>query len=153
MSSWVIISSWATRGCASSSWPLSRIVFQVRRHATGHGRKRGHHSAKLVGGLTQPRRIPLTQGVLNRREMIRQASPKRLTNLIQDGGVAAAGSQQDRRVEQARSRFVGVRLSVRHPVNRRPQVGSLDRLGQEVVHARRQALARGLPSASAPSRR
>ena len=71
--------------------------------------------------------------------MFRQASPKCLTNLLQDDGVAPAGGQQHTRIEQAWRRWVGGRGRTRDPVNRRPQVGGLDRLGQEIVHACREA--------------
>jgi len=50
---------------------LSRMVFELRCHLTGHGGKRRHHAAKLVSGLTQPKRVLLSQGLLNGPQMIR----------------------------------------------------------------------------------
>jgi hypothetical protein len=76
------------------------MVFDVRHHAAGNGGKRGHHPEKLVSRFTQPQRIPLTHRVLDRRQMIRQAGPKRLANLFQDGGVAAACSEKHMRIEK-----------------------------------------------------
>ena len=43
------------------------------------------------------------------------------------------------RGEQIRPRRLGRRARTHEPVHRRPQVGRLDRLGQEIVHPRRQA--------------
>ena len=61
-----------------------------------------------MSGLSETRRVPLVQGFLNRRQVIRQASPERLTDLLQDGGVAPAGGQHHPRVEQARPRSAGI---------------------------------------------
>ena len=69
------------------------LIFEVRRHGTGHGGKRRHRPTKLVSGLAQPDRVPLPQGILNSHHMVRQASPKHLTNLLQGGGVAPAGGR------------------------------------------------------------
>ena len=69
------------------------MIFEGRRHATSHTGKRRHHPTKLVSGLTQPWRILFSQGVLNGSQMIRQASLERLTNLLQDDGVAPTGSE------------------------------------------------------------
>ncbi len=80
--------------------PLSRNVFEVGRYATSHAGKCRYHPTKLVSGLAQPNRVPLSQGILNRRHMVRQASPECLTNLLQDNGVAPAGGQEHVRVEQ-----------------------------------------------------
>jgi len=43
------------------------------------------------------------------------------------------------RGEQIRPRRLGRRARTHEPVHRRPQVGRLDRLGEEVVHAGREA--------------
>jgi hypothetical protein len=72
---------------------LGRTIFKLGRHATGHRGKRRHHPAKLVSGLAQTYRVPLSQGILNCRQMIRQASPERLTDPLQNEGVAPARRQ------------------------------------------------------------
>ena len=153
MSSWAIVSSCSTRGRALFELALSRKVFELRRHATGHRGKRRHHPAKLVSGLAQPCRVPLPQGILNCRQMIRQASPKCLTDLLQDDGVAPAGGQEHTRVEQAWSRSVGWRARTPDDAGRSPPTGR--RPGSAWPGnrpCRPQGTARGLLSASAPSR-
>jgi len=59
----------------------SRVVFEFRRHPSGHGGKRRHHPTPLVSSLAKLERVPLAQGILDRPEMVRQACLKRLTNL------------------------------------------------------------------------
>src|SRR6266853_1340925 len=71
--------------------------------------------------------------------MIRQAGLERLTNLLQDDAVAPTGGHEYACVEQFSCRSVGRCVSTRDPINRHPQVGGLDRLSQEVVHAGREA--------------
>ena len=93
----------------------------------------------MRSGLAQPGRVPVPQGVLNCPQVVRQAGPEGLTDLVQDGGVAPAGGQEHPRGKQAWSRWFGRRARGPDPVDRSPEVGGLDRFGQEVVHAGRQA--------------
>ena len=69
--------------------------------------------------------------------MIGQASPKFLRNLLERVGIAPAGGQEHTRVEQA----CAGRLELRgaDPIDGRPQVSGPDGLGQEIVHAGREA--------------
>src|SRR5207253_3726857 len=101
--------------------------------------KRRPQPAEFVSSFAQAWCVPICEGIVNRLEVIRQASSKRLTDILQNDGVASAGSQEHTWVEQARSRSVGRRPCINDPVNGRPQVRGLDRLGEEIVHAGREA--------------
>ena len=79
---------------------MSCLIFKVRRHAASNGGKRRNHPRKLVSGLAEARCVLVVQGTLNCRQLLRQASPKRLTNLLQDGRVAPASSKEYVRIEE-----------------------------------------------------
>src|SRR5262245_43872108 len=115
------------------------MVFDLGEYASGHGGKGRGHPAKLVSGLTQPYRVTLPQGILECCPVSRQASPKRLTDVFEYDGVAPADGQQYSGVKHRTSRKVGPRTDIHDSLNRRPQTGSLYRLGQEVIHPRREA--------------
>ena len=126
----------------ASDWFEARVESLIldRRH-NGHTRDvrdRRRHPAKFVCRLPQPWRVPVAQGVLNRAQMLREVGSQGPTNAVEDGRVTAACGQQHTRVQERPSRGAAGCAGSGGPVDCRPQVGSLDRLGQEVVHAGRE---------------
>ena len=92
-----------------------------------------------MGGLAQPRGVPVFKGVPDGRELTGKARPERLRDPLERVGIVPAGGHQDTGVEQLRPRSVRRRADAHDAVDRRPEFRGPDGLGEEVVHAGREA--------------
>jgi hypothetical protein len=70
-----------------------RMIFEFRGQISGYGGKRCHHPRHFMSGLAESSGVLIPEGVLDRRQLIGQAFPKGLTNLLEDASIAAAGRQ------------------------------------------------------------
>ena len=146
-----------TRGRASSRSAAGRMIFELRRQFTGQRGERREQPAELVSGLAH-RGASWLRRASSTRRVGRRIGLEILAQSAEPVGIVAAGSQQDDRVEQALRRR-GLRRTRLHPCRRRPP-GRWPRTGPRPGSASRgirpcrpRGSARGLPSASAPSRR
>jgi hypothetical protein len=77
---------------------LSRVIFQVRRYITCNRGKREQQRTELVGGLSQPRRVPVPQGVSHFGQLGRRMGLEILAHAAQSLRIVTAGRQHGDRV-------------------------------------------------------
>ncbi len=103
-----------------------------------------------MGGLAQPRGVPVFEAVPDGRELTGKAGPERLNDPLKRLGIVSADGHQDAGVHQLLPWSIGRRADTHDAVDRRPEFREPDGLGQEVVHAGREA---ALPVFTPGSRR
>ena len=77
-----------------------------------------------MGRLPQTWRVLVAEGLLDGRQVVRHADPKRLADSLQDAGVASACGQQHLRIEQAAPRAGRGRMGGHQPIDRHPHFGN-----------------------------
>src|SRR5205807_9121973 len=110
-------------------------ILQAAREIAGDRRKLREHSAAFVSRFAQTPGVLVTQRLLERGKMLRDACGERLTHFSEQDRVAPTGGQQHRRVEQVPPAGFGGYMCSEYPIDGRQQIGGTDRLGLEVIHA------------------
>jgi hypothetical protein len=113
----------------------SRKILQVAREIAGDRRKLRKQAAAFMSRFAKAQGIVVAQGVSDRRQVLRDSRLQRLAHFPEQGGIAPAGGQQHRRVEQVQAGGLAGWTSSQDAVDGCSQVGGPDRLGQEIIHA------------------